>query len=545
MVQLRSILNHHGFEYPTSGRKIQLVQLFNEKIGAAHGQLGHGPSRKENPTVSRIERHTEAASALPNVSFQSDKGALLPPLTEPRNVANSGTSNNEELVPSSGKPQHRASNRSQSSSKTQTGSQPRPPHLSTAMPDSRADSGRDLADSGESGWKYNDNVFQLGAQVRKLRKSGEDASSSDKPQHRASNRSQSSSNTQTGTQLRPPHLSTAMPDSRADSGRDLADSGESGWKYNDNVFQLGAQVRKLRKSGEDASSSDKPQHRAASRFQDIIRIDDVNLPSPSSKSSPIKPRTKKQAYATADPTESQTGARSRPRHLFEDPLFLLGLTSRRSRTKKDESPHIPEDCEEGDWSEIVVAGGPSSIPASGSPPMPEEAPDWLPALRDVMDDLTWDEQPSVDLLRERDHGLFIAHSQPKLTWACMLKLRALSVWSHHKHETYVCVLALLGFAWFWFQRRSAAADAKCVADISQIVLVKLKEKAGDPTAQSPYLLPARLHDELLQYEPAVMERQRIWGMVERVVGANANMRISLEETIEGEETLVWTWVGSL
>lgn len=145
----------------------------------------------------------------------------------------------------------------------------------------------------------------------------------------------------------------------------------------------------------------------------------------------------------------------------------------------------------------------------------------------------------------------------------MLKLRALSVWSHHKHETYgvflvdssptantdsvcsVCVLALLGFAWFWFQRRSAAADAKCVADISQIVLVKLKEKAGDPTAQSPYLLPARLHDELLQYEPAVMERQRIWGMVERVVGANANMRISLEETIEGEETLVWTWVGSL
>lgn len=52
MVQLRSILNHHGFEYPTSGRKIQLVQLFNEKIGAAHGQLGHGPSRKENPTVS-------------------------------------------------------------------------------------------------------------------------------------------------------------------------------------------------------------------------------------------------------------------------------------------------------------------------------------------------------------------------------------------------------------------------------------------------------------------------------------------------------------
>lgn len=81
------------------------------------------------------------------------------------------------------------------------------------------------------------------------------------------------------------------------------------------------------------------------------------------------------------------------------------------------------------------------------------------------------------------------------------------------------------------------------------VLAKLREQARDhardPTTGSPYLLPARLRDELLQHELALGERRRIWSMVERVVGANANVRTSLEETVEGEEALVWTWLGSL
>lgn len=85
--------------------------------------------------------------------------------------------------------------------------------------------------------------------------------------------------------------------------------------------------------------------------------------------------------------------------------------------------------------------------------------------------------------------------------------------------------------------------------MAQLVLAKLREQANgharDPMIGPPYLLPARLRDELMQHEPALVERRRVWAMVERVVGTNANVRTSLQETLDGEEALVWTWLGSL
>lgn len=30
--------------------------------------------------------------------------------------------------------------------------------------------------------------------------------------------------------------------------------------------------------------------------------------------------------------------------------------------------------------------------------------------------------------------LFIAHIQPKFSWACILKLYTLGIWSHYKHD---------------------------------------------------------------------------------------------------------------
>ena len=103
---------------------------------------------------------------------------------------------------------------------------------------------------------------------------------------------------------------------------------------------------------------------------------------------------------------------------------------------------------------------------------------------------------------------------------------------------------MLGFIWYWYHRRAAAKDAERITQMLQIVLVKLRENVHDGEAQPRYLIPARLRDELLQHETAVMERLRIWGMVERAVGGNANILTSLVETDEGEETVVWTWVGT-
>lgn len=101
----------------------------------------------------------------------------------------------------------------------------------------------------------------------------------------------------------------------------------------------------------------------------------------------------------------------------------------------------------------------------------------------------------------------------------------------------------------WYRRRSAAADKKLIARMVQVVLAKLKERASnyvrEPATQLPYLIIARLRDELMQHELALTERLRIWAIVEQVVGKNANVRTSLEETADGEEALVWTWLGSL
>lgn len=63
VVQLRSILNHHGIEYPTSGPKAPLVQLFNEKIGVVHHRSGSGLA--SYPDVQAVRFASYIASPLP------------------------------------------------------------------------------------------------------------------------------------------------------------------------------------------------------------------------------------------------------------------------------------------------------------------------------------------------------------------------------------------------------------------------------------------------------------------------------------------------
>ena len=112
------------------------------------------------------------------------------------------------------------------------------------------------------------------------------------------------------------------------------------------------------------------------------------------------------------------------------------------------------------------------------------------------------------------------------------------------------ILTCAVIAWAWHRRRAAQVDAECVAKLVQVVFTRLREQANDASRRStsnqlPYVVPVRLRDEVMQHELAVSERRRIWESVERVVASNANVRTSLEETVDGDEVITWTWLGSL
>lgn len=118
------------------------------------------------------------------------------------------------------------------------------------------------------------------------------------------------------------------------------------------------------------------------------------------------------------------------------------------------------------------------------------------------------------------------------------------------HWTIVCVVVLFGLVWFQRRRKFAVAEVEQVAQIVRDALARLKEQArihvhDAATTHPSYLVVVRLRDELLEHELALSERQRLWSRVERVVETNTNVRITLEETPDGEEMIVWRWLGSL
>lgn len=60
----------------------------------------------------------------------------------------------------------------------------------------------------------------------------------------------------------------------------------------------------------------------------------------------------------------------------------------------------------------------------------------------------------------------------------------------------------------------------------------------------PYLSSLQLRDALLQSE-SIAERKRMWRLVEKIIGANANIVTSHEELEGGDEGVVWRWVGGV
>jgi hypothetical protein len=60
----------------------------------------------------------------------------------------------------------------------------------------------------------------------------------------------------------------------------------------------------------------------------------------------------------------------------------------------------------------------------------------------------------------------------------------------------------------------------------------------------PYFVIAELRDFVLQDEHSAKKRQRLFDKVAKVVEQNANVRVSQEESANGDEVRVWRWVGS-
>ncbi|KAH9917198.1 Man1-Src1p-C-terminal domain-containing protein [Fomitopsis serialis] len=180
-------------------------------------------------------------------------------------------------------------------------------------------------------------------------------------------------------------------------------------------------------------------------------------------------------------------------------------------------------------------------------------PEWLPMLHEVLDELIKDPSRDKALIVERNiHGeLYIAHRQPHLTWACMLKLKVGDAWTGWKRYIITGGLAVVGLSIFKRRQRVTAVETDRVTQAVETVFAGLKNQSRihnrDPTAARAaqrYLVSLHMRDDLLQDMHSVAARQRIWTKVERIVEANANVRTSLEETDEGEEMRVWRWLGS-
>ncbi|EPT01920.1 hypothetical protein FOMPIDRAFT_1048211 [Fomitopsis schrenkii] len=175
--------------------------------------------------------------------------------------------------------------------------------------------------------------------------------------------------------------------------------------------------------------------------------------------------------------------------------------------------------------------------------------DWMSLAHEFLDELVWAAQLPTDLLVDRDiREVFVASVEQRLTWDCWMKLHSADVWAHHKYLLLAGFVVPLALWWLWRHHRAAAADKERLTAVVKSVLAKLIEQARNHAhnpAAPPYLASVRLRDELLYDEQTLSYRQRIWGRVEKVIGINSNVRTSLEEMGDGDEMIVWTWIGSL
>lgn len=113
----------------------------------------------------------------------------------------------------------------------------------------------------------------------------------------------------------------------------------------------------------------------------------------------------------------------------------------------------------------------------------------------------------------------------------------------------VSIASVLAYLYNKSTRAKRRIEDKRVSELVQVALESLRNQElkhhTDPiSAPQAFISSLQLRDLILQEEPSVTTRNRLWDQVERVVEGNANVRTNMEEVHGGDEMRVWRWVGS-
>jgi hypothetical protein len=144
---------------------------------------------------------------------------------------------------------------------------------------------------------------------------------------------------------------------------------------------------------------------------------------------------------------------------------------------------------------------------------------------------------------------YLARDIPDMSWNCILTVKARETWQQWRTRVFTALSLLVAIAYSRKRRAARRVQDKRVAGLVQLALDALHSQElsyyTDPVHTSaPYLSSLQLRDLVLQDEPSVSARAKLWDRVERVVEANANVRANLEELPGGDEMRVWRWIGS-
>jgi len=94
------------------------------------------------------------------------------------------------------------------------------------------------------------------------------------------------------------------------------------------------------------------------------------------------------------------------------------------------------------------------------------------------------------------------------------------------------------------RRRLNRIDDAEALKLAKLVFSRLLAQRTHAGHVAPsYLAAVQLRDSLLDHQLPLTVRMRRWVKVTNLVEKNTNVRANVVETVEGDETRVWQWIG--
>ncbi len=162
-------------------------------------------------------------------------------------------------------------------------------------------------------------------------------------------------------------------------------------------------------------------------------------------------------------------------------------------------------------------------------------------------------------------NIYYASIREEMTYSCKARVIAREAWGAykmnvlcrlHRPSSYTILTAftdlILTLGAIAAGRSKVAARAienRRVRALVKEALETLQAKEAthyiDPVqTPSPSIASLQLRDLVMQDEHSIPVRARVWEQVEGVVEGNANVRTNMETLSSGDESRVWTWIGS-